>query len=59
MDSFRSLTPSLVLTLGLVLSAKGVAAHGGHNMEKIQEGEHMSADPIVGGLDLACREQRY
>ena len=27
-------------------------------MEKIQTGEAMSADPIVGGLRMACREER-
>jgi hypothetical protein len=58
MDSLRFLTPSLALFIGLVLSAKGAAAHGGHNMEKIQTGESMSADPIVGVLGVACRGGR-
>jgi len=35
------------LAIGLVIAARKVSAHG-HNMEKIQEGEHMSAEPIVG-----------
>ena len=48
MENFRSLTP-LALSVALLLSAKGVSAHGGH-MEKIQEGEYMSADPIVGAM---------
>jgi hypothetical protein len=39
----------------LVLSAKGAAAHGGHNMEKIVEGEAMSVDPIVCALCLEGR----
>jgi hypothetical protein len=50
MDRFRNPTPSLALSIGLILSAKGAAAHGGHNMEKIVDGEAMSVDPIVGGL---------
>jgi hypothetical protein len=57
MDGFRSLTPSLALSIGLVLSAKGAAAHGGHNMEKIQTGEAMSADPIVSRLDGLQRRE--
>jgi hypothetical protein len=48
MENFRSLTP-LALSVALLLSARGVTAHGGH-MEKIQEGEYMSADPIVGAM---------
>ena len=50
MNRFRDLTPSLALSIGLILSAKGVAAHGGHNMEKIVDGEAMSVDPIVSRL---------
>jgi len=50
MSNIKSLTPFLALAIGVLFSARGVSAHGGHNMEKIQEGEHMSADPIVGGL---------
>jgi hypothetical protein len=49
MDRVRNLTPTLALSIGLLLSAKGTAAHGGHNMEKIVEGEAMSVDPIVRG----------
>jgi hypothetical protein len=59
MDRFRNLTPSLALSIGLVLSAKGAAAHGGHNMEKIVDGKAMSVDPIVGALSLDGREWRY
>jgi hypothetical protein len=58
MDRFRSLKPSLAFSIGLVLSAKGTAAHGGHNMEKIVDGEAMSVDPIVGSLGLRGREWR-
>jgi hypothetical protein len=54
MENFRSLTP-LALSVALLLSARGVSAHGGH-MEKIQEGEYMSADPIVGAM--ATRSSR-
>jgi hypothetical protein len=50
MARFRNTTPSLALSIGLVLSAKGTVAHGGHNMEKIVDGEAMSVDPIVGVL---------
>jgi hypothetical protein len=56
MDRFRSLTPSLAFSIALVLSAKGAAAHGGHNMEKIVDGKPFSEDPIVGRLQLAGRE---
>lgn len=39
---------SLLCGVGIIVSsAKQVAAHGGHNMEKIQEGEASSPDPIV------------
>lgn len=48
MESLKSrVTPALVLTVGILYSATGVEAHGNHNMEKIQEGESMSVDPIV------------
>jgi hypothetical protein len=51
MGSFRILTPSLALSAGLLLSAKGVVAHG-HDMSKIQEGEFVSPEPMVGKLNL-------
>jgi hypothetical protein len=58
MDRFRNITPSLALTIGFILSAKGAAAHGGHNMEKIVDGEAMSVDPIVGALQVDGRRWR-
>lgn len=48
MASLRNLTPSLALFAGVVLSARGVHAHG-HDMSKIQDGEFVSPEPIVGG----------
>lgn len=47
MDSLKSRNmPTLVSIAGVLLLAGRTSAHGGH-MEKIQEGEYMSADPIV------------
>ncbi|KAH8647071.1 hypothetical protein BGZ60DRAFT_424047 [Tricladium varicosporioides] len=49
MDSFRSRvkTPSLGLIFAsIVFSARQTAAHGGHNMNKVQEGEAFSPDPL-------------
>ncbi|KAF4631639.1 hypothetical protein G7Y89_g6500 [Cudoniella acicularis] len=40
-------TPSLALISSTILfSARQVAAHGGHEMEKIQEGEVMTQEPL-------------
>lgn len=50
--------PFWALSLGLVVFAKGTAAHGGHNMEKIVDGEAMSVDPIVRGSGMSGREWR-
>jgi hypothetical protein len=54
MAGFRSrVSSSLLLGLvGILTSAQGVVAHGGHNMEKIAEGEAMSKEPLVRGTDL-------
>ncbi|TAQ90816.1 hypothetical protein B7494_g875 [Chlorociboria aeruginascens] len=43
MDRARSLTALAVVAL---IFSRGTMAHGNHNMEKIQDGEAMSADPI-------------
>jgi hypothetical protein len=48
--------PFWALSLGLVVFAKGTAAHGGHNMEKIADGEAMSVDPIVRRSGMSGRE---
>ena len=50
----RRKSPSMATALLLVcLSARGVQAHGhDHDMEEIPEGQHMSAEPIVGDLFL-------
>ncbi len=49
METLRSRRmPAVVSSLAILLSIRGVTAHGDHTaMEKIQEGEYMSADPIV------------
>ena len=47
MDSLKSrITPALATAVVILLSAKGVEAHG-HHMDNIAEGSYMSADPIV------------
>jgi hypothetical protein len=56
MACFKNFMPFLAFSLGLVLFPQGTAAHGGHNMEKIVEGEAMSVDPIVRGSGLSGRE---
>ena len=49
MASLRSrVVPNLFLgVVGIIIFAKGVVAHGGHNMDKIKEGEVISQDPLV------------
>lgn len=37
------------LSIGILLSARTVKAHGGHDMSKIVEGSYISAEPIVRG----------
>jgi hypothetical protein len=47
MDALRSRNmPTSASIVGLLLLVGKTSAHGGH-MEKIQEGEYMSAEPIV------------
>ncbi|KAG9234140.1 hypothetical protein BJ875DRAFT_462316 [Amylocarpus encephaloides] len=48
MASLRSrVMPGLALVVvGIFTSPRGVAAHGNHNMENIQDGEATSADPM-------------
>jgi len=42
--------PGLVSVVGLLLFAGGAAGHG-HDMDKIEEGQYISADPIVRRLN--------
>jgi hypothetical protein len=59
MEGFRSrVTPVLAFGIAVLLSARGAAAHGDHNMEKIQDGEAMSVDPIVCWSRSRGGEQR-
>lgn len=48
MGNVKSLAASGLASIagGIILSAKGASAHG-HDMSKIEEGEYMSAEPIV------------
>jgi hypothetical protein len=61
MAGFRSRVPSSLLLgfVGILTSARGVVAHGGHNMEKISEGEAMSQEPLVRQIGVRRYAQGY
>jgi hypothetical protein len=49
MTGFKISVPFQAFAL-VLLSVKGAIAHG-HDMSKIQEGEGMSAEPLVGTME--------
>jgi hypothetical protein len=55
--SRRRATSVLSSTLLIAISARGVAAHD-HDMDGIEEGKHISAEPIVRGEDIEEIGQR-